>query len=241
MDALIAALADPENEDEARNIAERAIETCVAEMADPTLQTQVIANYVPAGAVQDGATVTVNGEDQHLCEFIPIYIPGAGTRSKGFPMREATVHISQVINNTPGVNQALYPGASPSQVNPGLPQAQWVVLNRQKPPNDRKWLKDEDKPYKCEGVTKVADCDEWPPASTTQGGEPAPGVVQPHLSIIGSLHNQRAGGDLGGFYAACKVKDKDVFLAIPMPPAMLNQFDVTDKVPTGQRSLRICP
>jgi len=242
MDAIIDALADPENEDEARNIAERAIETCVAEMADPTLQAQVIANYVPAGAVQDGATVTVNGEDQHLCEFIPIYIPGAGTWAKGFPMREATVHISQVVNGTPGVNEALYPG-TPSQTNPELdpPQAQWIVLNRQKPPNDRKWRTDPMKPYKCKGMFRVSDCDEWPAAATTQGGEPGAGVVQPHLSIMHWRHNRRGGSDLNSFYDGCGVEDKDVFLAIPMPPAMLGQFNITDKVPRGQRSLRICP
>jgi hypothetical protein len=218
-------------------MARRAIETCVVLMASTELQDQVIARYVPTEAIQDGAMVTIGSGVHHLCEFLPIYVPGAGTRSSGLVMREATVHISQVVAGTQGVNQTAYAG-SPPQQNPPVPQPQWIILNRQVPPHSRAWLREA--AINCVGVKGQSDCDEWPARSHKQGGKPSPGELQPHLSIIHWLHNRRGGSDLGSFYAACGVGSDDVFLAIPMPPAMLGKFNTEDIVPTGLRSQQLC-
>ncbi|WP_250443043.1 NucA/NucB deoxyribonuclease domain-containing protein [Actinotalea sp. C106] len=91
----------------------------------------------------------------------------------------------------------------------------WVELNRRHPPNDRTWLRDHPA---CAGrEAGVLDCDEFPFASTQQGGALASPPV--NLRVLDSDQNQGQGRKLAAFYsgAGCDVSDGEEFLVVPLP------------------------
>lgn len=87
---------DPADREETEDEFRRVIGTCRAEMG-ASVATDVLTTWVqPFHAVEDQVdnVIKINGDWHQLCEFIPIYTPGAGTHVNGRPMREATVHIA---------------------------------------------------------------------------------------------------------------------------------------------------
>ncbi|WP_149203492.1 NucA/NucB deoxyribonuclease domain-containing protein [Actinotalea subterranea] len=91
----------------------------------------------------------------------------------------------------------------------------WLVLNRQQPPNDRAWLQNHPS---CAGrVRDVRDCDEFPFASTKQGGERAEPPVS--LRVLDASQNRSQGRKLLSFFQdpRCNVGAGDEFWAVPLP------------------------
>ena len=89
-------------------------------------------------------------------------------------------------------------------------------LTRREPPHSRGWLRK----LGCMGSRNSnLDCDEYPYASTHQGG--ADGLSTFH--ILNARDNRIAGGILSAFYAQCKIKGNsnygDQFFVIPIKGA----------------------
>lgn len=90
-----------------------------------------------------------------------------------------------------------------------------VALNRRFPANDHSW---KNTTQTCMDKLSTEDCDEYPFASTEQGGKDANPPVD--LKGVSSAENRLQGSKLGGFYSACTIQNSDPFLAIPVPPTM---------------------
>lgn len=96
-----------------------------------------------------------------------------------------------------------------------LSNPSWIELNRKQPPNDRGWL---DAHPSCVGRQQgVRDCDEFPFASTHQGGQAASPAVS--LRVLDAQQNQMQGSKLTSFYGPlwCDVSHGDEFWVIPLP------------------------
>lgn len=91
----------------------------------------------------------------------------------------------------------------------------WVALNRKYPANDNSWKNSD--PI-CQAKLTGQNCDEYPFASTQQGGGAA--VPRPSLMAIDGPQNQLQGSKLGSFYSGCAIQDGDPFLAVPVPPTL---------------------
>ncbi len=91
----------------------------------------------------------------------------------------------------------------------------WVALNRKYPANDNSWKNSD--PI-CQAKLPGQNCDEYPFASTQQGGGAA--VPRPSLKAIDGPQNQLQGSKLGSFYSGCSIQVGDPFLAVPVPPSM---------------------
>jgi hypothetical protein len=98
-------------------------------------------------------------------------------------------------------------------------------LARKFPPNSRGWIYGKDE---CRGTTGQAsglDCDEYPFASTEQGGgSNYRGGAGVSLKPVRADHNQAAGRMLGRFYAACDISkntgsDDKWFGVVALPSA----------------------
>lgn len=71
--------------------------------------------------------------------------------------------------------------------------------------------------------------------------EVRPRTVSTHVSkLLAKLGVQTRGEAAAAFHLTCGISDADVFLAIPMHPAMLGQFDTSDRAPEGLRSHYFC-
>ena len=71
----------------------------------------------------------------------------------------------------------------------------------------------------CQAKLSGQNCDEFPFASTQQGGGSA--VPRPSLMAIDGGQNQLEGSKLGTtFYGGCAIQGGDPFLIIPVPPTM---------------------
>ncbi|MHA3948887.1 NucA/NucB deoxyribonuclease domain-containing protein [Cellulomonas bogoriensis] len=89
---------------------------------------------------------------------------------------------------------------------------QWSQLNRKEPANSRDWLRDAPE---CDGNSREIHCDEFPFASTRQGGASASPPVS--LKLISRADNAAQGSKLAMFYATCGISDGDTFLVVPLP------------------------
>ena len=91
----------------------------------------------------------------------------------------------------------------------------WLSLNREAPPHSREWLTDH--PSCQDRLDRVRDCDEFPFASTQQGG----GAASPPVSLrtLDWQQNREQGRKLGMFYGApgCDVAHGDEFWVVPLP------------------------
>ncbi|WP_261858900.1 putative Ig domain-containing protein [Photobacterium sanguinicancri] len=87
-----------------------------------------------------------------------------------------------------------------------------AILNRIKPPHPRGWLRKFKGPGKiCDGGAGT-DCDEYPYASSQQGGKN--GFVS--LRSINSYQNQHSGRLLGQFYSKCNINSGDSYKVLPV-------------------------
>lgn len=87
-----------------------------------------------------------------------------------------------------------------------------AILNRISPPHDRAWLRKFKGPGKiCDGGYGT-DCDEYPYASSHQGGPN--GFVS--LRSINSYQNQHSGRLLAQFYRKCNINSGDSYKVLPV-------------------------
>ena len=206
-----------------------AMATCVKDLAvDQVIGAAEGLGLVPAQIDRFTGIVTFpNGEKRHLCELIPVYVPGGGTHASGVPTVDASLHIRDVLygeHNRPDN----YPGTEP---NPGLPRLDWMVLTKAPHPDgttDPNWRRKA--PYSCAGSqspTPATACDEWPWYASEQGG---PGA---HLRILDASHNSASGSDYQSFTSGtgCGLVDGSSFAVVPFPAPLIT---------TGMRSFRIC-
>lgn len=168
--------------------------------------------------------------ERHLCELVPVYLPGGATQPGGAAMVESSLHIRDVLygernrSNTTPPPPAGEPGSNPTGAQP-----QWSLLTRAEHPlgtNDREWFTRD--PYLCRGTASQGTaCDEWPWYVTEQGG---PGG---HLRVINGSHNSNGGSDLSSFYASsvCNISQGDSFIVVPLP---------SPEIEAGARSIRLC-
>ncbi len=192
-------------------------------------------------------SVTEGGQSttRHICEFVPIYAPFAGTHANGAHIAEQTTHVSQVLFGTTGVTPQGYTGP-----NPQIPKPEWIYLNRtiHGKKNDEWYRKP---PYLCRVERSSGQaCDEFPFNATYQGGAPTPfgnTAAAPHLSFINGLHNSAAGSDLRSFYYRCGVPPAAAiassggpFIVLPIDTSKIGTLS-PGPAPVALRSLFLCP
>lgn len=185
--------------------------SCLSSLTLATVSPQILAAF---GISADDIDADGFVGDNHLCELIPIYMPG-DTSARGGDMHNTTNHIRMALGVAP----------SPSPMPTGLSvNPSWIFQTRKSPPNLREWLKAMPiynsylgRDDTCLGV--VGDnltCDEFPYASSTQGGELAsPPVSYYNVPSIPENGSQR--DDLLDFYNGCNRDDGDSYLVVPLP------------------------
>ncbi|MCB0963950.1 MAG: hypothetical protein KDA98_11730 [Acidimicrobiales bacterium] len=193
----------------ARRTLKAALSTCLTSLTLDQAQ-NLAASVAPGHVVEDAGDLLVDlgSATRHLCELVPIYLPGGRTRSSDAPMGQATAHINEVLYDEP---LPFTPVAHTGE-QPVLPQPKWHLLNRGVRSRSR-WYRTAK--YGCEGTGLETNCDEWPWSATEQGGQPEPGKTQPHLRIIDASHNQFGGIDYGQFLQRCGLQRGDAFIVLP--------------------------
>jgi hypothetical protein len=88
----------------------------------------------------------------------------------------------------------------------------WAELNRIIPPHDREWY--QNLPV-CKNKPSGTACDEYPFASTEQGGP----FANPPVSLLPlpAGESTTQGGKLIGFYSSCGVAQGAGFYVVPVP------------------------
>lgn len=154
----------PSEQDRVDQVITDGLAACMVKMTDE-IADEVVADHAPTHDEQEGVFIRIGTDWHHLCEYIPIYVPSVGSHRNGTPIREATVHISQTVFNTPGIPTTSYPNSGHPAINPTLPQEDWFYLHRDDTPNkpDRFWYQ-QPATYNCKGNSQLdkSDCDEWP-------------------------------------------------------------------------------
>ena len=151
-------------------------------------------------------------QNRHVCEFIPIYLPGTRTAGSNRPIGQATLHIgeAQGLYEFPGWNDP-WGGDNSGSVNSG-----WHFITT-RPSQSRAWKN----ALGCVGNNvDRTQCDEFPWAASVQGGGQAD--PRPHLRIIDAEHNNLAGVEWGNLKKnsgaiACGTGDYAAVIVVPHP------------------------
>jgi hypothetical protein len=198
------------------------------------------------GIMRLNAIAEIRATDPTAFATIPAYVVEYGRRFEiryqtdiyqdlhyGADMPWTARHIRTVLGRqeAPDPAPALLHAVNPS----------WSLLERQQPPQSRSWLSalspqsilGSTQPYPyvlCTGSEVTGDglsCDEFPFASTYQGGEGS------SLFIVPGSENSPQGTDMFNFYAKCAPNDGDAFLVVPFPqqnliPVQPDGFTITN-------------
>lgn len=201
-----------------------AMATCIADIAISEVIDAASQLGLPTDIDPVSGLVEILGQVKHICELVPVYMPGGSTHANGLAMQEATFHIRDVLYGERNGLQNYEP-TDPAAIWPTLPRENWQVLTRRT--SRPAWYASA--PYGCRGSGTDTACDEFPYGATTQGG---PGA---HLRIIDFDHNSRGGADWNPSFVApvsgCNVPVGASFVVVPLEAAQIR---------AGERSIRLC-
>lgn len=92
----------------------------------------------------------------------------------------------------------------------------WLVLTRRRPPTVTPGWYRSYAPCDVAYDGLVVNCDEYPYASTAEGGPAAPAKPQASLRLLDKDGNQQEGRWLGGFFTRCGIENGDQFWVVPL-------------------------
>ena len=128
----------------------------------------------------------------------------------------------------------LYPGPVGSQtfehISDAIAEGYPALLTRLFPPRSRSWL-NRTPPCNVDRGAQGKVCDEYPFASTWQG------IVGASLRLVPAAEGPAQGGQLGGFYSACKVVPNDPILGwfVVVPKRGFSGYQCDDRVKPRSR------
>ena len=154
------------SKDLAREFMKHAIAVCLTSMtvdAASGAMAKILAQVPGATAVSD-YYFTVNNVVKHVCEGISVYGVGGRTYKGLAAIASQAIHIGDLLYGTEPFAAQSHTGAQPP-----VPREPWFLLRQDDLNVATRWYRRV--AFNCI-ATKPNACDEWPWASTIEGGEP---------------------------------------------------------------------